>query len=628
MGLKLSVLLLLAVVLPAASVDYVGPSVCAQCHRDLAKAQQQSNMARTWLGTTPSALAPSFQETQIEGPQPTIEYRLERTSKGFTWKVHPAGAPEALFPVETILGGSRHGLSFLVRATGIDGLTLPRAPLIETRYLHHEPDARLTLSPGFPAEKPQSWETRIGRVLSPQFERKCLACHGLPANGVAGVHCETCHGPGRPHLEAVAKGNPRSGIVNPARLTADQAMERCAVCHSGFSELSDALPDDLLISNQANALKNSECFIQSGGKLGCTSCHDPHRDGGVQERSVALCQSCHKSSGERHAAVCPINAQNGCIGCHMPGIAKGPFTMSDHWIRVHTEQGIAAPAEVVRIASSIPPRREFLRILVLEDPAKAAESRAHLGKGESFFDIASRDSADPSAPGGGFLGETWIAQMDPRLAAAAVRLAHGENSAVIESGGKYIILGRLPRDFRERAGRLAEEGSTFRSQGHFEQASAKYQEALQVYPYLLRALIFLGATLAEQGNPGRGAGVLEFAARLYPRDPAAQYNLALAYGAQGRAADEVRAYQRALELEPDLVVAYQNLGAALLANRKIDEAIGTFRRGLDINPLSGVLYYNLSVALEQHGGHEEAARNLALASRIDPEFVKKQEQAR
>ena len=628
MRVKLSVLLLLAAVLPAASVDYVGPSVCAQCHRELAKAQQQSNMARTWLGTTPSTPGPGFRETQVEGPEPAVEYRIERTPKGFAWTVHCSGAPEVLFPVEAIIGGSRHGLSFLVRASGIDGLTLPRAPLIETRYLHHEPDARLTLSPGFPAEKPQSWETRIGRVLSSQFERKCLVCHGLPANGAAGVHCETCHGPGRSHLEAVAKGNPRSGIVNPARLTAEETMERCAACHSGFSELSDALPDDLLISNQANALKNSECFIQSGGKLGCTACHDPHRDGGVRERSVTLCQSCHKSSGERHAAVCPVSAHSGCIGCHMPGIAKGPFTMSDHWIRVHTEQGIAAPAGVKRIASAVPPRREFLRILVLEDPAKAAEARARLGKGESFFDIASRDSVDPSAPGGGFLGETWTAQMDPKLAAAAVRLAPGENSAVIENGGKYIILGRLQRDFRERAGRLAEEGSAFRSQGRLEQASAKFQEALQVYPYLLRALIFLGATLAEHGNPGRGTGVLEFAARLYPRDPAAQYNLALAYGAQGRTAEEVRAYQRALELEPDLVPAYQNLGAALLANGQTEGAIGIFRRGLDIDPLSAVLYYNLSVALEQRGGGEEAARSLALATRIDPEFVKKQQRAR
>src|SRR5258708_31886736 len=106
-----------------------------------------------------------------------------------------------------------------------------------------------------------------------------------------------------------------------------------------------------------------------------------------------------------------------------------------------------------------------------------------------------------------------------------------------------------------------------------KEAAAKYEEALRIDPYFLRALIFLGTTLGQQGDAQRAAGILEFAARLYPNDPAAQYNLGIAYGPLGRGADEIRAYRRAIELEPDLIPAYQNLVAALYTTGRIDSAL-------------------------------------------------------
>jgi len=381
-----------------------------------------------------------------------------------------------------------------------------------------------------------------------------------------------------------------------------------------------------MISNQVNALKNSECYIQSRNGFSCTNCHDPHADSpDVVSRSTATCLSCHSDSVKTRAALCPVNRTGGCTGCHMPELPKGSFQITDHWIRVHPER----PAAVVRrnpaFATRVRPVREFLKIIVMTDPSLAASVHAGLEHGDSFFDAAAKHSIDPTAPGGGYLGEMWLTQMDPKLADAAAKLAYDEISPVIETGGKQIILARLPRDFKWQAEQIQLQASDLKAKGQLAAAVERYQDALRIYPYFLRALIFLGTALGEQGNPERAAAVLQFAAKLYPEDPAAQYNLGIAYGALRRDADEIAAYERALELEPDLGPAYQNLGSALFSAGRLDGAAEVYRRGLNRNPLSAVLYYNLSIVRRQQQKIAEADAALAAARAIDPGFVRKQE---
>ena len=531
-------------------------------------------MARTWNGR--DLLPSKYKEDHSEGPAPAVVYNATRTQ----FETTLPGRTPVKGTVEAMVGGERHGVSFLMRLRSIEGEQLARGALVEARYLHGTHENALVLSPGFPAAKPTTYESALGRVLSPSFEKKCLDCHGQSQEG---VHCESCHGPGKAHLEAVAAGKPHAGF--------SKADESCAHCHSGFSVLYDPIPDDLLISNQVNALKNSECYVQSAGQFRCTSCHDPHEDSArVAAKSVETCLGCHNSRVERHAGLCPVNRDGDCLGCHMPGVTKGSFTMVDHWIRVQP----GPQASHNEATSKVRPRRVYLRIIVTEDAAKAALAHQRLEKGEPFFDVARDVSLDPSAAGGGYLGEVWLDKMEAALADAAARLAPGSFSPVIDAGSRHIILERMPRDFRWQADRLQQQASELRAKGRLTEAADKYTEALRVYPQFLRALIFLGATYGQQGNSARALGILEFAARLYPDDPAAQYNLGIAYNALGRTSDEIRAYRRALEIEPDLIPAYQNLGAALYSAGQTESAIDVYRRGLDVNPLWAVLCRNLA----------------------------------
>jgi predicted CXXCH cytochrome family protein len=527
--------------------------------------------------------------------------------------------------VETVIGGHRHGVSFLARISEIGGLKLLRPALVETRYLQGSSGKGLLLSPGFPAQVPATLETAIGRVLPPLFETKCLNCHGaLNENSPVdqGVRCEACHGGGAAHLKAVENNAPNRAILNPKKSTAGERIALCGRCHSGFGDLYDPVPRDLLISSQVSALKNSQCFIQSGGALECVSCHNPHHDAGAdRERSSALCLTCHSQTAANRAALCPVNRKSGCLECHMPVEQQGSFQMVNHWIGVHPEQAVKSPGPSTELRTRVKPRKLYLRLIVAEDRQSADRAHQELSQGASFFDTAQKYSKDASALAGGFLGEMPLEQLNPRLAAAALELDRGRFSGVLEVDGKPMIVARLPRDFLYDANIISQQADKLRESGDVAAAAARYQEALKIYPRFLRALVFLGVSVGAQGDSERAIAVLNYASRLYPNDPAAQYNLGIAYGSAGKGREEIAAYRRAIELQPDLAPAYLNLGNALLAAGQAGEAAAAYRAGLNQNPLAASLYYNLSIAEEQLGKTVEARWAGELAARIDRKYA-------
>jgi predicted CXXCH cytochrome family protein len=610
----------------AAQHGYVGHEVCAGCHKDIAATQTQTRMAQTWQGSSGKVLPAHYDQVHLEGPDPAIEYRVRGTVEGFGFLVHLPGRDAVDYVVEDLTGGTRHGVSFLFRVHDVGGIPLTRAPLIEGRYLYSAPLHNLALSPGFPAEKPASFETALGRVLSPGFEKKCLTCHGEPrhigALSEVGVTCESCHGPGQSHLIALGKKTADKGILNPKKLPVAEQMRPCSQCHAGFSTIQDPMPDDVLISDQVTALQNSECWRQTQGQLTCTNCHNPHADApreALQATSEKTCLTCHSAGVVQHAALCPVNRTSGCVACHMPDVKdRPPFEISDHWIRVHPEQNVPVPKQIPEWRSQRTPERLFLRIIALDEAGKAADIKEKLSDGASFFDLARANSLDrDSALNGGFLGDAVVGQLDPTWSSAAVRLQPGEISGVIDAHGKYFIVQRMPRNFREEAEIHFNKAIEARKAGDRQQTSAELLEALKIYPRFLRALTYLGVIYGEAGNPQTGVGILSVATRIYPEDAGAHFNLGIAYGATGNA-DETSEYKRALAIDPDLVPAYLNLGAALYNRGQYDDAIQIYRQGLEVNPLIASLHYSLSVALQHQGKAKDAEAEMALALKIDP----------
>ncbi len=621
----ISLLLMVSSLASTGKRGYLGRDVCAGCHGDIARSQFRTNMARAWQGVATPELPANYSETHAEGPAPAIEYAFTRTGRNMQYRVHMPGQPPLDFPVEATVGGERHGISFLVRVTALEGLPLPRPALVEARYFHYAQQNRLALELGFPEEKPSTYETALGRVLTPLLEKRCFACHGAPrTRGTrveSGIDCESCHGPGQRHLAALGAHSRELGILNPKKLPVAERMRPCAQCHAGSSVVEDPMPYDTLISNQVTALKNSECWRQSAGEVTCTDCHDPHRDAPplvLTAKSEKACLRCHRATVTNHAALCPVNRIKGCIGCHMPHQTRGAFIMADHWIRVHPEQKVDAAAHNPAWRTKIPPKRLYLRMIVFNDREKASTVRQQLLAGGSFFELARANSIDrATADSGGYLGDLDRSQLDPALSAAALKLPPGEISNVVESSGKYFALQRLPRTFREDADAVFKKAMELRKQGKLQESKDKLFESLKIYPRLLRALNWLAAMYTQGGNPRVSVGILRLAIRLYPEDSDAHFNLAVAYGAMGNE-EEIPEYRRALKIDPDLVVPYINWGATLYEKGRYQDAVSVYRDGININPLIASLHYSLALALEKQKKTAEAEAEMALARKIDP----------
>ncbi|MFL6350370.1 MAG: tetratricopeptide repeat protein [Bryobacteraceae bacterium] len=625
----LRLLFVLPLVCAAAENGYIGREVCAGCHKQIAATQVQTNMARTWQGVETKELPAEYSEIHAEGPPPAIEYALKRTGQKLQYRVQMPGHPAQELPVETVIGGERHGLSFLLRVPALEGSPLPLARLVEARYFHSAAQNRLAFSLGFPEDKPSTYETAFGRVLTPYLERRCLSCHVQPrSRGTqieTGVSCENCHGPGQPHLVAISKHSRDLGILNPKKLPVAERMRPCSQCHAGSSLVADPLPDDLLISDQVTALKNSECWRESAGGITCTNCHDPHKDASrhvLVARAEKTCLGCHRAPVANHAALCPVNRITGCVGCHMPNQIRGAFAIAEHWIRVHPGQNVKAAAHNPAWRSTIAPKHLYLRMIVLDDRAKASLIRNQLLSGGSFFELARSNSIDQStAVNGGYLGDLEASKLDPGWSAAALKLQPGEISHVLEANDKYFIVQRMSRNFREDAQALFDKAMELRKQGKQQESINQMLEALKIYPRLLRALTWLGAAYGEGGNPTVSAGILTIATQLYPQDAGAHFNLAIAYGALKKD-DELAEYKRTIDIDPDYVPAYLNWGGALYAKGQYEEAIQLYRQGINVNPLNASLHYSLSTALEQQNKMQEANDEMALALKIDPNVGK------
>jgi len=604
---------------------YLGREACAGCHKSIALTHVRTNMARTWQGVAINKQLPvDYSEAHTEGPTPAIEYGLKRLGQNLQYRVQMPGQPALDFPVESMVGGERHGISFLFRVPALDGLPLSRARLLEARYFHYAEGNQLALSLGFPEEKPSNYETALGRVLTPYLEKRCLSCHGAPrtygTHVETGVACENCHGPGQPHLAALRTHSRNLGIFNPNKLPVADRMRPCSQCHAGSSVVEDPMPDDTLISDQVTALKNSECWRQSGGEITCTNCHDPHRDAPravLVARAEKTCLRCHSATVAQHAALCPVNRVTGCAGCHMANETRGAFVIAEHWIRVQPAQKIEVAAHNTAWRTTITPQRLHLRKIVLDDREKAVAIRQQLLAGGSFFELARANSIDRGTINGGYLGDLDRSELDPAWSAAALKLQPGEISDVVEASGKYIVLQRMPRNFREDAEAVFNKAMDLRKQGKHEESINEMLEALKIYPHLLRALTWLGAAYGQGGNATVSAGILSIATQLYPKDGGAHYNLALAYGAMGNA-EEISEYRRTIEIDPDFVLAYLNWGAALYAKGQYEDAIKIYRQGIDVNPLFASLHYSLGLALEQENKTAEAEAEMALAKKIDP----------
>ena len=370
--------------------QYVGSAGCVECHLEISEdyfsqhpmgksVQLTSELTEFAQSSLPADIAAFGRDYSV-----TLESGLLKQTESM--RDEHGLIYEQSCRVDFAVGSGTRGYSFVTVNNG----SLYQAPL--TWYSQKQ---TWDLSPGYD----HSEHPRFSRRISDG----CITCHTGNANRLpneadrfqqpvfleATIGCERCHGPGAQHVafqSGESKSVKRDQIVNPGKLEASRRDSVCYQCHlhgrdrilrNSRSEY-DFRPGDRLSDiwvtfvnkpaldasssqfeavSQVEQMVASRCYKESKGKLGCISCHNPHRTPLESERVEFYrrsCLQCHADAG--HGCKVPITTrqkkspEDSCIQCHMP-----PSSTIDVPHTAHTDHRVLRSYELPATVSSTPP---------------------------------------------------------------------------------------------------------------------------------------------------------------------------------------------------------------------------------------------------------------------------------
>lgn len=353
---------------PPSSEGYLGSAKCAECHAEIAETYKTHPMAHS-IVRVESVLDGDLAraDMRVDGKQWVYDVEIADGGMRHHEKMFDADGQliyDQAVPMHYVVGSGRQGMAFLHQR----GETLFMSPLN-----WYTKQARWGMAPGYSLEDQRRFDRRI--------TEECLACHAgrlavaqrlvdrfqpQPFHEMS-VGCENCHGPGAEHV--AFRQNPVSDdsadpIVNPAKLDHSKREAVCNQCHlqatvrltrPGRSD-ADFRPGQELEEiwtlldtgdqvgkdgkssavSHVQQMRASRCYKESDGRMGCTSCHDPHRLPSESEQAAFYrerCLNCHTDSSCSAPREQRQAAADSCIACHMPrqktaNIAH--LTQSDH----------------------------------------------------------------------------------------------------------------------------------------------------------------------------------------------------------------------------------------------------------------------------------------------------------
>lgn len=355
--------------------EFAGSETCASCHPGVTELHSHTPHFLT-SGSSPENVKGSFDSgANVLILTERLKVVMEKTDSGLFQSAVVNGQNIVSKPFDITIGSGRKGQSYLYWKD---------RSLFQLPVSWYAPRDTWSNSPGFPVDD---------LVFNRNITARCLECHSTffktekvigdretfdPGQVMLGVACERCHGPAADHVNFHTEHpdeKEASYVVNPARLSRQQKLDNCALCHSGVREnimpsFSYVVGDDLaefsypgspgdsaatldVHGNQYGLLSASKCFKSSS--LDCSSCHDVHvKETNQLELFSARCMNCHVEGGDNFCRQEPLpglGLRKNCIDCHMPALPsrqvflrtadnlnQTPFFVRTHLIGVYEEK--------------------------------------------------------------------------------------------------------------------------------------------------------------------------------------------------------------------------------------------------------------------------------------------------
>jgi predicted CXXCH cytochrome family protein len=355
----------------------------------------------------------------------------------------------------------------------------------------------------------------------------CLSCHtgSIQQNServkLSPLSCERCHGPVEAHLNKPVPGS----IVNPAKLAFRARDSVCEQCHlEGATTVlnlgkvwSDFRPgmaleqvethyvfrnqdgsmSSLAAVSHAEQLAVSACRRNSGEKLWCGTCHDPHGpkvDRRAQMKQI--CESCHSTA---QLAAIHSPGQDDCVACHMPRRSVSDIAhaaVTDHRI-------------LRRPATQTPmPAKQLLAVWHAPQPEIADRNL-----GLAYFHLARQNSSGADYRRAYDLLSKQPHAKDPEVAAAIGYMLLGTGNAK----GAISEFETATNCRAENSEYWLDLGVAQQTMGDIHGAIQSFSRSTQLAPYDYRAYKALSDLYRRIQEPAQGQGVLQQFLSLVPQ---------------------------------------------------------------------------------------------------------------
>lgn len=570
------------------SVQFVGDKACDNCHQNIAHSYHSHPMAQDLFEVSQ---ATRIEDDTEKGNNPfehgLFSYRVEKKDGKVFHVEKVIGAlddPEltSRWEVSFANGSGAKARSYLVNRDGY---------LFQSPITWYPESKRWDISPGY-----ENRHFHFDRPITPD----CIFCHSNFADHIEGtvnryrspifnglsIGCERCHGPGQLHVQKQESGKKNSGpdftIVNPARLEPDLQEAICQQCHvqgekrvlargtrvfdfrpgmsldlfmMDFMNKNDLEGDRRFVSS-VEQMHVSACFLKTSGsgKLGCTSCHDPHSLPEKEEKVVYFqekCLKCHETRPCTQPKEIRLREvpDDSCIDCHMPkrGSEINHTAITDHRIprkpNPNRKIGKSPPRNTVKPDELIPFHENHRDL-------KDRETRRNLGL--AMIGILERGIPDHWA-------KVYAEKALPLLE-ESVKLDPKDWPSVEGLADSYFLLGFL------------------------ELALTYYQIVLDAKPGAETARFGVAITYLEMKQPQKALPHLEEVLRINPWNPRYYQYLATAQLRLAQLPESEKTCRLGLKLDPTQTALWSILIDSLLAQKKEPEAKETLNKLLALTP--------------------------------------------